>query len=324
MSSASYEWFHQYLRSDGTVFDENDLHVCSSCVNAFYSIKEKTTNVSTTEPMDVTEEIDGDEDDDCLTLDNVIFSGAGHNRCVVCRRGTGSGMLVMPKVARLGLLILHSMYTPHAVRCCSSHLFSTQRLIPDVQVNMDNRQRLATSLSSSDMVTLVSDLISLLQEAVTSPRLDFLNPSLTDEDYLAWTGWTKDQFDDMYAVISPHLRSSSNRHIRNALGIFWIKLKTNLSFRQIGSIFNVPGDGEDRRKRAADAFDSVRLCLLEHFVERHLGVEHLCRDDAKKHNTSFSKEFFGDNVTIIWDGTYIYIGKSSAHSINRKTYSGQK
>ena len=62
----------------------------------------------------------------------------------------------------------------------------------------------------------------------------------------------------MFDIISPYLRSSSNRHIRNALAMFWIKLKTNLSFRQIGSVFNIPGNSEDRRKRAADAFDSVR------------------------------------------------------------------
>ena len=31
-------------------------------------------------------------------------------------------------------------------------------------------------------------------------------------------------------IISPNLRSLSNRHIRYALAMFWIKLKTNLSF----------------------------------------------------------------------------------------------
>ncbi|CAF4268124.1 unnamed protein product, partial [Rotaria sp. Silwood2] len=116
--------------------------------------------------------------------------------------------------------------------------------------------QLASCLSSSAMIDLVTDLLSLLQEAVTAPRLDFLVPSLNDEDYLAWPGWTKEQFDDTYHVISSHLRSSSNHHIRNTLAMFWIKLKTNLSFRQIGSMFNVPGNGEDRRKRAADVFDN--------------------------------------------------------------------
>ena len=192
------------------------------------------------------------------------------------------------------------------------------------QVNTDNREHLSSSLSSSEMIELAEDLLSLLREAATPLRLDFLDAPLTEEDYLAWTGWIKDQFDDMVSLISPYLRSSSNRHIRNSVGMFWIKLKTSLSFRQIGSLLNVLGDSENRRKRAADAFDSIRLWVVEHFVPRHLGVRHLSRDEATKQNTSFSTEFFGRNVTIIWDGTYIYVGKSSSHSINRNTYSGHK
>ncbi|CAF1476298.1 unnamed protein product, partial [Rotaria sordida] len=87
---------------------------------------------------------------------------------------------------------------------------------------MENRPRLASSLSSSETIDLASDLLLLLHEAVTAPRIDFLDSSLNDEDYLAWTGWTKEQFDNMYQIIAPDLHSSSNRHIRNALAIFWI------------------------------------------------------------------------------------------------------
>jgi hypothetical protein len=264
--------------------------------------------------MDTTPD-DDDRHDEQLTIKNVISAGSNNNRCVVCRRTTTAGVVVMPKPARLDLLIRHRMYAAHGVRCCSSHLLNGNRLMPNVVVNMDNRQLLATSLSSADMTELLDDLLILLQEAITSPHLDFLDPCLTDEDYSAWTGWTKMQFDAMLEEVVPFLRSSCNRDRRNAFGMFWIKLKTNLSFRQIGSLFNVPGDGEARRKRAADAFDSVRQSLAEHFVPKHLGVGYLSRNEAKRHNTSFSKEFYGDKVTIIWDGTYIYIGKSSAHQV---------
>ena len=66
------------------------------------------------------------------------------------------------------------------------------------------------------------------------------------------------------------------------------------------------------------------MCLWQHFVPKNLGVNYLSRNQARKHNTSFTLEFFGDNVTVIWDGTCIYTGKSSAHSTNRATYSDQK
>ena len=65
-------------------------------------------------------------------------------------------------------------------------------------------------------------------------------------------------------------------------------------------------------------------CAYRNTVPKYLGVNHLSRNQARKHNTSYTLEFFGDNVTVIWDGTYIYTGKSSAHSTNRATYSGRK
>jgi hypothetical protein len=89
-------------------------------------------------------------------------------------------------------------------------------------------------------------------------------------------------------------------------------------------MFNIPRNGEDRRRRAADAFDSIRQYLIENFVPHHFGVQHLTREDAKRQKISFSIECFGDNVTIVWDGTYLYMGKSSSHLINQKTYSEQK
>ena len=64
-------------------------------------------------------------------------------------------------------------------------------------------------------------------------------------------------------------------------------------------MFNISGNGEDRRKRSADAFDSIRQCLIEKFVPRHLRAEHLTRESARKQNTSFFIKFFGNNMTII-------------------------
>ncbi|CAF1685086.1 unnamed protein product [Rotaria magnacalcarata] len=170
----------------------------------------------------------------------------------------------------------------------------------------------------------MNDIFSFFDELRSSPRLDFDDSSLTNEDYEAWTGWSEEQFNDMFKEISVYLRSSSNRTSLNALAIFWIKIKTNLSFRQIGSLFNISGNSDTRRLRAADAFDSVRELFIKYFVSKHLGIGHITIDDAKIHNTAYSKEFFGNESTLIWDGTYFFIGKSSSHSVNRSAYGGQK
>ena len=64
------------------------------------------------------------------------------------------------------------------------------------------------SLTTDDSQTLINDLFALIQESQSAARLDFDDPLLTNEDYEAWTGWTKEQFDDMFEQISIHLRSS--------------------------------------------------------------------------------------------------------------------
>ena len=85
--------------------------------------------------METADESSVNDDDDRLTLDNVIFAGSSHNRCIVCREETVTGIMMMPKAARLDLLILHTMYAPHGVRCCSSHLLNMCRLMPNAKVN---------------------------------------------------------------------------------------------------------------------------------------------------------------------------------------------
>ena len=99
----------------------------------------------------------------------------------------------------------------------------------------------------------------------------------------------KHNFDLIFDEVSRFLRSSENRTSRNAMAMFWIKLKTNLSFRQIGSLFNINGDSEKRRLCAAKAFDSVRNLLIKYFVPNHLGIKHMQIEDTKAHNTAYSK-----------------------------------
>ncbi|CAF1117325.1 unnamed protein product [Rotaria magnacalcarata] len=267
-----------------------------------------------------------DTSDDGPTLENVLYAGSNRNRCVICRRirDSSTNMITMPKSSRLDLLIVHRTYAPQNVRCCEQHIVGHDRLNPMYIVEMNDRKKLKTTLPPQELLLILEDLLTLIQEAIKSPRLDSRDPALSNDDYLIWTGWNIAQFDIMLDMLSPFLRSSCSREPRNAIAIFWIKAKTDLSFNQIGSLFNYTGDSETRRKRVADTFDSVRILLVRNFVPLNLGVYHLTRDQALIHNTAFSKEFWDNKVTIIWDGTYIYIEKSSDHYLNRSTYSGQK
>ncbi|CAF3709271.1 unnamed protein product [Rotaria socialis] len=274
LCSSTYSWYHEYLLSNGKTFNVNELFSCKGCTKALYTMKKDLSIVSISHSSESFPELmEINDDNDGLTLDNITFIGSGHKRCVV-------------------------LYAPHGIRSCTSHLLNGDRLRPDEHIDIENRFPIPTSLSSTEASELFSDLFSLIDELRSSSHLDFDSILLTDEDYQAWTGWTKEQFNLMFQYISSHLRSSSNRTSRNAFASFWIKLKTNLSFRQIGSLFNMIGDSELRRKRASDTFDSVRELLMLHFVSAHLGIGHITIDEAKIHNTAYTK----DIIRIICTG----------------------
>ncbi|CAF1550246.1 unnamed protein product, partial [Adineta ricciae] len=120
LSSSTYRWFHEHLRSQYKVFDERDLNLCTTCVADFYKLKETLTIRLTDEPMDIADEINENGDDNQFTLENITFGGSGHKKCVVCRQDIRNGAVTMPKSARLDLLVIHSTYAPKGVRCCSN------------------------------------------------------------------------------------------------------------------------------------------------------------------------------------------------------------
>ena len=83
ISCSSHEQFHQYLRFNGTMFDENDLNLCSTCVCKFYNLREATNILAIPQSMNTTEEVNVNTNDH-LTLQDVIFASSGHKYCVVC------------------------------------------------------------------------------------------------------------------------------------------------------------------------------------------------------------------------------------------------
>ncbi|CAF2559560.1 unnamed protein product [Rotaria sp. Silwood2] len=140
--------------------------------------------------------VDANEDKDSLTIENIIFAGSGHKVCIICRSKVHADSVVMPKAASLNLLVLKRMYAPHGVRICTDHLWN-DRLLPDTRVNMENRQTRIAKLEPSIILQLFNDLLGLLQEASSAAQLDFMDPCLTNEDYLSWAGWNQKEFEDI-------------------------------------------------------------------------------------------------------------------------------
>ena len=88
----------------------------------------------------------------------------------------------MPKSSKLDLLILKQMYVPHEVRWYRDYLWN-DRLLSDVKINMEIRPTPMPKLESSVLLNLFNDLVALLKEVSTTPRLVLTNVSMSNEDY---------------------------------------------------------------------------------------------------------------------------------------------
>ena len=172
VSSYSYGWFYEYLKEKGISFNDSDLFLCSSCVYDFFRPKASgiesdiplTTNSSNIEPIGITT-IENDND---LTLDNVICSRFSQNHCIFCRqkRDHISDMITMPKLAVLDSLMPHKLCVPHGVRCYHKHWLFPRRLDSEEVINMDNRQQPKNTLPTEKLVDLIGNLFTLIEKTI--------------------------------------------------------------------------------------------------------------------------------------------------------------
>lgn len=89
---------------------------------------------------------------------------------------------------------------------------------------------------------------------------------------------------------------------------------------RISTLVQVP------RRTLENMMDNVREILCQDFVPRHVGIEHLNREELLRHNLTIPNGLYGgdNNAIVICDGTYIYINKSSNYMFQKDTYSLHK
>ena len=192
---------------------------------------------------------------------------------------------------------------------CNHHLYSSpgaRRCITICREIPCQRAHEATRLSSNQVQHLINDLMVELSRAKNAPLLADDDATFNDDYYTAWTECTLDQLKSMTALIAPRIRYSKYRSPFEAVCLFWTKLKTNVSFRQIGTLFKINGQENSIRRRVEDIFHHVLGSLDKTLTSKYLGLTHLSRTQALSHHTAYSRAFFGDQLSVIWDGTYIY------------------
>jgi hypothetical protein len=152
--------------------------------------------------------------------------------------------------------------------------------------------------------------------------LDFDDESISDHEFKMLTGLSKQNFEKIYRICSPYLRDSKNRTSRNALAIFFVKLRLNISQEVIAVLFGFPN-----QERVSETFNTVMEILYEKFVPLYLGFQHISRQEAKRHQSAFITglhEIPEEALGLALDGSYLYIEKPSDFEAQRIFWSMQK
>ncbi|CAF4953618.1 unnamed protein product, partial [Rotaria sp. Silwood1] len=321
VSSKRYQWIHQLVEQRGSELEE-EMILCNKCRISLYKEKKRNKVVrnyvsSSIEPEEgFNENINRENNsifDNRIKIEGFYGDGNDKDYCSWCLKA-GTETKALSNIERMLLICDYKIY-------CSANARRCKNGCVDIPVD---RSIEPTYLDHNQIYLLINDFICEVHRVKYMPLLVEDDGVTSEGDYVAWTGWNLSQLKDMTSLISPRMHKSKHRQPFEALCMYWIKLKTNLSFRQIGTLFKVQSKEESIRKRVEDSFHAISNYLYDAIVPSHLGINHLSRALAITHHTAYTTTFFGSSLALIWDGTYIYCNKSEDHKLQQETYSGQK
>ncbi|CAH2103328.1 unnamed protein product [Euphydryas editha] len=270
--------------------------ICDSCRLAFRDSKMSTSKSSLPEGT-----IN-------LTLKR---ASASHKKCVF---GCSSKSLhIIPQTVRDKVLVTHRFYLPEGSRYCDKHL-------SDEQWELLSQTATSCTYNQSHIEDMIDSLRKLADKQQSFFNFEFID-DMCDSQVEQWTGINKDQFKNLLSLL-PSLTEAEKKNPSTALALYLIKLHTGGTDERLFSLFNIP------RSSAERLMDKARNSLLKDFVPLYLGFSKNDREELKTHNTKIARELFlngqNDKLITIWDGTYVYIQKSSNYRFQRKSFSMHK
>lgn len=260
------------------------------------------------EPMDIP---DADQQEAQIFMPDHVRTPNSSRRCIY-RQCRNENLRRIPASLKLYAVCNYRLYLPPSARLCEDHLLhlELEELLDAVNV---------IHYFNSESLTAMTNM--LIQAVNNSPRFNLESPTGLDENELHfWTGLTVDHF-NIILEETPSL-AERDRHPRTVLGIYLTKLRTGESNQRLSTLFKMSRSHLERKIKIA------RECLLQDFVSRHLGLNHITRDSVLERNLLIPKQIFGNDentkAILICDGTYIYIEKSANFFFQRASYSHHK
>jgi len=158
---------------------------------------------------------------------------ASEGRCFVC--SSSKGRIRVKAQVRIDTWMKIGVYIPDKNRMCEHHT-------TEGYLNEDALKQVKVKSSTKMTSEEISKWFGLLTcEAKKTRKIIDFEPSspFKSEDYELLLGVSRANFDSMMNFISGAVKTSENRSVRNALGMFLIKLRLNLSQKVIALLFGV-------------------------------------------------------------------------------------
>ena len=175
LSGPRYAWHRDTLQLEGCAVSEQSF-LCSKCRSEVNRVRERPPLQGVIPPLNVP-----------VPLPNTSQAGKSKGACVICRTPYKSGITTcIPLNAGLDMLIMFNMFVAEGCVICLSHL-EKKNLKADTDIPIATRKPSA-ELEPEDASDVIRQLLAALQTSRNRPYLDFLDPSMSDEDFITWTG----------------------------------------------------------------------------------------------------------------------------------------
>lgn len=226
-------------------------------------------------------------------------------------RGCVNGQLHrVSRYLKVLLLVENSVYVPEMARICTDHISSN-----DWSSLYDNGETIFAPDHLKDMIDTLRDAY----KNKNSLDFDHVN-NISPEDLHHLIGFTHLQFETILNE-TPSLSDQCQKP-KTALGVYLLKLRSGEPNVRIASQIGVS------RKTIGVLLKMARNCLMQDFVVRHLGFNHISRDQIIAHSLAVPSSIYSNPTNpvaiVLCDGSYIYIQKSKNFLFQKKTYSLHK
>ena len=225
--------------------------------------------------------------------------------CFICRVIVENGLQTVSSEGRYFILLKKNIFIPERAHCCSEHTID-RRLTSDAIDQITTLTIQFKEFNSSDVQLIISKWQMFFQQ---QRRFDFDDDrSLSENEYRSLTSLSKDQFDNLIDHLSSlDIRNSSCRSIRTAIALLLCKLRLGLSNDLLAVFFQLPN-----KRSLARSIESARRALMNGFVTKSVGFNHISRDEIIHcHTSTIARKLLCDDdqdtAIVVADGTYLYI-----------------